>query len=36
MFERHDAMLLEGAHAAIAQRLDAHEAELEKAVGSPG
>jgi hypothetical protein len=33
MIERHYGALLDGAHAAIAGRLDAHEAELEKAVG---
>jgi hypothetical protein len=33
MIERHYGTLLAGAGAAIAARLDAHEAELERAVG---
>jgi hypothetical protein len=33
MIERHYGALLDGAHNVIASRLDAFEAELEKAVG---
>jgi hypothetical protein len=33
MIERHYGALLDGAHNAIANRLDAFEAELEQAIG---